>query len=521
MIITNYVDMDLQRPNTVAVVQVVQNDRYSRRIALNLYDGGAAWAIPEGVSAIIRYRKGNGKGGEYDTLPDGTLAWTAERNVLTVMLAPRVTTAVGTVSLSVLLMEGNEQIGTFSILLHVQASGWEIPDDSEDYCNVRGFLPVPAKAAVGQFFRVSAINERGQVTEVTAVDKQTLLNEDSEDEQLLLQTYTLVESDFIHGIWDGSRDAGSDVPFHLDGIGDKFCTRKFKVTAVPKISYCYFTDPVEYLFWNNGVFAGKKTWGEISADWSVDFEFDEVAVNFSWGWDSVGTQTIVRMSVMAARFEKVLVIGDSISADYYGNYDKWVTLLVNEGFFPAGTVNDSIHATGFVAEYTAEGDVDNNFVHRIQNVGDKDSFDLVVVFGGINDFIQGVPMGESGGDKTAAFVPAVEYFFSYLMNQFTKARIVVLTPLRTKELGTNTAGQVQTEYAEVIRQTAKNYCLPVLNLTEESGFCPYLESFRNQWTLVPAGYSEADGVHPNGEYQKLFLAPMIRGFLQQFARKEE
>lgn len=168
MIITNYVDMDLQRPNTVAVVQVVQNDRYSRRIALNLYDGGAAWAIPEGVSAIIRYRKGNGKGGEYDTLPDGTLAWTAERNVLTVMLAPRVTTVVGTVSLSVLLMEGNEQIGTFSILLHVQASGWEIPDDSEDYCNVRGFLPVPAKAAVGQFFRVSAINERGQVTEVTA-----------------------------------------------------------------------------------------------------------------------------------------------------------------------------------------------------------------------------------------------------------------------------------------------------------------------------------------------------------------
>ena len=54
----------------------------------------------------------------------------------------------------------------------------------------------------------------------------------------------------------------------------------------------------------------------------------------------------------------------------------------------------------------------------------------------------------------------------------------------------------------------------MLNLTEESGFCPFVETFRNRWTLIPSGYTAADGVHPNREYQQQYLAPLIKGFLQ-------
>jgi len=368
--------------------------------------------------------------------------------------------------------------------------------------------------------RISAVNEKGQVTGMTAINTEDLIEKEGSDEELLAATYTLTQEDYIYGIWNGPLDAGSEVPYTTANIGDKFCTRKIKTTIMPKMSFHTFTDVTEYVFWNNGSFVGKVSWGELSEKWLVDFEFDEVAINFSWGWDYVGTEVIVRLTVAVADFDKVLVLGDSISTDYYGNYPKWVSVLIEQGFLPANTTNDSIHATGFVAEYTAEGDVDNFFLNRLQAVADKDSYDLVVIFGGINDFIQGIPMGESGGDSSTCFIPAVDAFFEYLVNQFTGSRIVVLSPLRTHNESANTAGHNQTEYAEYIRRTAKKYCLPVLNLTEESGFYPFNETFKNQWTLIPEGYEEADGVHPNAAYQEKFLAPMIRNFLQQFAKQK-
>lgn len=222
--------------------------------------------------------------------------------------------------------------------------------------------------------------------------------------------------------------------------------------------------------------------------------------------------------------KKVLIIGDSISSDAYGNYTKWVTVLRNEGFLPSTVVNNSQHATGFVARYTGEdANAQNDFIDRITAVTDKDSYNLVIVFGGINDYIQNIPLGGETGqtDKDTYFKPAVDYFFDYLIKNFTQARIVVISPLRTYNIykniagGSQATGHYQTEYADYIKAVAKNYCLPVLNLTEESGFCPFVDEFKNKWTLVPAGYTNADGTHPNKDYQEKYLAPMIKGFLQQ------
>ncbi len=222
--------------------------------------------------------------------------------------------------------------------------------------------------------------------------------------------------------------------------------------------------------------------------------------------------------------KKVLIMGDSISSDAYGNYTKWVTVLRDEGFLPSTVVNNSQHATGFVARYTGEdANAQNDFIDRITAITDKNSYNLVVIFGGINDYIQNIPLGGETGqtDKDTYFKPAVDYFFDYLVKNFTQARIVVISPLRTYNIYKNTAGgsqatgHYQTEYADYIRAVAKNYCLPVLNLTEESGFCPFIDEFKNKWTLVPAGYTNADGTHPNKDYQEKYLAPMIKGFLQQ------
>lgn len=228
--------------------------------------------------------------------------------------------------------------------------------------------------------------------------------------------------------------------------------------------------------------------------------------------DLMETEAATKSGVFSA---KILILGDSISADYYGNYPKWVTHLIETGFFSIDrTTNDSIHATGFVA--TASASDTNNFINRIEAITNSDSYDLVVVFGGINDYIKGIPFGESGGDKTTHFVPAVDYFFEYLVNNFTQARIAIISPLRTSSSNAPN-GKTQTDYADYIKSVAKSYSLPVLNLTDESGFCPSVVAFKNRWTLTEYEGGDGvtgDGVHPNEEYERGFLAPMIRAFLQ-------
>jgi lysophospholipase L1-like esterase len=220
-----------------------------------------------------------------------------------------------------------------------------------------------------------------------------------------------------------------------------------------------------------------------------------------------------RMDSVSATYggKKVLVFGDSISADVYGNYTKWVTMLMDEGFLPSDTVNSSQHATGFVARYN---NLENDYISRIEAVEDCDKYDLVVVFGGINDYIKAIPMGADGGNILTHFVPAVNHFFSYLVSNFINARIVVFTPLHTSASWANAAGNMQEAYSDYIKTVAKKYHLPILDLAEESGFHPEVLAFREKWTLMPEGYDVTDGVHPTEEYQRRFLMPMIKGFLK-------
>jgi lysophospholipase L1-like esterase len=334
------------------------------------------------------------------------------------------------------------------------------------------------------------------------------------DEDLVEAGYTAQDSDLMNSyIWIASKP---DEPYYIVEGSDRLCTRKFQLSKVPRISYnTSLTTLNEVYVFSSGTIAGIYSLDEVY-DATADLMFDEIAFNFSWGGPLTADELNLKLAYAnvetSSFYKKVLVLGDSISTDYYGDYTKWVTLLRESGFFPTSTVNDSIHATGFVARYNNE---ENDFITRIAAVENKSDFDLVVIFGGINDYIQGIPMGETDGDILTYFKPAVDYFFNYLVNNFTQARIVVLSPLRTYNIYNNTAGHHQTEYAAYIREVAKNYCLPVLNLTEESGFYPFNDTFREMWTLVPEGYG-ADGVHPNFAYQEKFLAPMIKNFLKQF-----
>lgn len=170
MMITNKINLDLQKPGTTPTIHAVQNDSYSRNLEITLYADRLPFVFPETGRVLIRYRKSDGKGGEYDTLPDGRCAWWTSRNVLTIALAPQVLTTPGSVLLSVTLLDGETQLSVFPIRIAVEPIAAAKLAISENYFYTTGLLPAPVSGAVGQCLQIAAVNENGRITALKSVD---------------------------------------------------------------------------------------------------------------------------------------------------------------------------------------------------------------------------------------------------------------------------------------------------------------------------------------------------------------
>lgn len=140
MIVTHEIKMDLTQGGEFPVLEAVQDDKYSRNLKLNLFFGNLPWLLPEGTTGIIRFCKPDGKGGEYDTLPDGQGAFSISENVVDVALAPQVLTVAGLVQLEICLTHADSQLTTFRLLLNVQPNLKAQLMGSEDYYCVEELL---------------------------------------------------------------------------------------------------------------------------------------------------------------------------------------------------------------------------------------------------------------------------------------------------------------------------------------------------------------------------------------------
>lgn len=129
--------------------------------------------------------------------------------------------------------------------------------------------------------------------------------------------------------------------------------------------------------------------------------------------------------------------------------------------------------------------------------------DIVVVFGGTNDFGHGdAPFGEDTDTTNDTFCGALNVLYDSLKSRYPDAAIVVLTPLhRSEELREGypdvifPGKQPLKNYVEAIRRAAARHSLSVLDLYE-NGFRPE----------GPWGPYECftDGLHPNDAgYERL------------------
>lgn len=199
MNVTHKLRLDLVRQETLPRVDVVQDDKFSRSLAISLYENGKPFCPGDGCGVLIRYRKADGIGGAYDALPDGSAGWVISENLLVIRLAPQVCTTVGTVDMTVTLLKDHMELSTFGFQLEVHGLPGGIKS-SREYVNITRYLPQVDRAAEGQYLRVKSIDSFGRIDTLETADIEIPDN--------------LVTCDL-----EGSTEDESAIPIDADTLG--------------------------------------------------------------------------------------------------------------------------------------------------------------------------------------------------------------------------------------------------------------------------------------------------------------
>ena len=101
--------------------------------------------------------------------------------------------------------------------------------------------------------------------------------------------------------------------------------------------------------------------------------------------------------------------------------------------------------------------------------------DMVIVYGGVNDYLHGdAPFGQVGDTTPATYCGAVYFLMDYLRTTYSEKPIIFLTPARcflrhqVSDLAPSchekktTPGKALLAYVEVIQETAKQFGIHVL-----------------------------------------------------------
>ena len=142
--------------------------------------------------------------------------------------------------------------------------------------------------------------------------------------------------------------------------------------------------------------------------------------------------------------------------------------------------------------------------------------DIIVVYGGVNDFLHGdAPFGTFGDKTPATFCGAVYYLMHLLKTQYAEKTVVFMTPAHcctgtTTDRAPSPNANKQPDarpllaYIEIIEKTAKEFSIPTLNLYEKLGIDPNVKEDKIRYTT--------DGLHFNDEGHAR-IAACLKDFL--------
>jgi len=129
------------------------------------------------------------------------------------------------------------------------------------------------------------------------------------------------------------------------------------------------------------------------------------------------------------------------------------------------------------------------------------SADIIIVWGGTNDYIHGdAPIGKKGDKTPATFYGGVYFLMNFLQKNYPQSKVIFITPAHCTYCGgADTEVSIRSNkmedampllgYVRIIEETARQFGIPTLNMYDKLGIDPNNEGDRLK-------YAE-DGVHFN------------------------
>ena len=145
--------------------------------------------------------------------------------------------------------------------------------------------------------------------------------------------------------------------------------------------------------------------------------------------------------------------------------------------------------------------------------------DMVVVYGGVNDFIHGdAPFGQAGDTTPATFCGGVYFLMNYLRETYGEKPIIFMTPARcflrkeVDDLVVSTharkrpgIGKPLRNYVDAILEIAKLFEIPTMDLYNDLGLDPHDPEIFDTYTM--------DGLHFNDAGHAV-IAQKLKDFIE-------
>lgn len=199
---------------------------------------------------------------------------------------------------------------------------------------------------------------------------------------------------------------------------------------------------------------------------------------------------------MELKNKKILFLGDSITEGVGASSTEKCYVSVFGKLSGAEVKNYGIGGTRIAkqSKISLSEESDRDFMSRVDEMDSE--ADVVVVFGGTNDFGHGdSTIGDFSSRDECTFYGALHILCTSLINKYPKADIIFMTPLHrvseddeVNEIGLKHEALLS-GYVDIIKEVAGYYGLPVLDLFNTSGIQPKVDIIREIY--MP------DGLHPS------------------------
>lgn len=115
--IVQQIDLNLIPGSVPPWINVTQYDYASRTLRFNIYNGTSRFTLTSGITALIEGTKPDGHGFSYSATVN------VSNNYVQASLTQQMTIVAGNVRCNIVLLSGNERIGTLAFILNVQRAG--------------------------------------------------------------------------------------------------------------------------------------------------------------------------------------------------------------------------------------------------------------------------------------------------------------------------------------------------------------------------------------------------------------